>query len=383
MKPRIIIIIPELSGPTSSVVTELEKLDFQGVIELRTLYGIGSQLQSDFFEGCDAIITRPGCPKLLPEHLVAASRPLVVATLSVGTGHLKEISEMQDVTVVAPSGTNAKGTASVALLLTDLVLRPLHIGCEQMAEGVFDRTVFDEAKRPEGMHWLAVGAGNVVRAMVWGVLCRRPKEITVFNRTFDNDADLQARLQTLIEDVPDGCKTGQVNRIDSGYATTLIGEGNREVPFRLVHGGLAGDETHIPFLSDADIVSLHVPRTPQTEVLFGASLISQIKQGSCLINAGRGDLVDEAEVVRAVEAGHLLGYGSDVVYDIAETERLHTLSPTWARYVSDHSLPVEQRLRLVLTPHTGGHVQPDLRDTAAAAVGDVLSRFGINTDLGL
>ena len=180
MKPCIVI-IPELTGPTASVISRLERLDFEGVIELRTLYGIGSQLQSEFFEGCDAIITRPGCPELLPEHLAAANRPLVVATLSVGTGHLKEISNMQNVTIVAPSGTNAKGTASVALSLADLVLRPLHIGCEQMSKGIFDRTVFDTSKRPEGMHWLAVGAGNVVRAMMWGLLGRRPKQITVFN----------------------------------------------------------------------------------------------------------------------------------------------------------------------------------------------------------
>jgi hypothetical protein len=66
-----------------------------------------------------------------------------------------------------------------------------------------------------------------------------------------------------------------------------------------------------------------------------------------------------------------------VVYADAENERLHTLSPVWDRFVSDRKLPVEQRLNIVLTPHVGGHVFPDLAETSLSAIRGLLSALGI------
>ncbi len=66
-------------------------------------------------------------------------------------------------------------------------------------------------------------------------------------------------------------------------------------------------------LQDADIVSLHLPLTPQTEGMLDAAALASIKQGAVLINTARGGLVDEAALVQALTSGNLRAAGLDVV----------------------------------------------------------------------
>ena len=66
-------------------------------------------------------------------------------------------------------------------------------------------------------------------------------------------------------------------------------------------------------LSEADIVSLHLPLTSQTENLFDANALASMKPGSLLINTARGGLVDEAALIKALESGHLRAAGLDVL----------------------------------------------------------------------
>jgi len=68
-------------------------------------------------------------------------------------------------------------------------------------------------------------------------------------------------------------------------------------------------------LSSSDIVSLHVPKTPETSNIISASAINQMKKGSMLINCARGGLVDEPALRAALESGHLKGAALDV-YEI-------------------------------------------------------------------
>lgn len=66
-------------------------------------------------------------------------------------------------------------------------------------------------------------------------------------------------------------------------------------------------------LSEADIVSLHVPVQPGMPPLLGADAIRQMKPGSILINTARGTLVDEIALEAALRAGRLRAAGLDVL----------------------------------------------------------------------
>lgn len=65
-------------------------------------------------------------------------------------------------------------------------------------------------------------------------------------------------------------------------------------------------------LTTSDIVSLHVPKTPETENIISATALNTMKKGSLLINCARGGLVDELALRAALESGHLRGAALDV-----------------------------------------------------------------------
>jgi D-3-phosphoglycerate dehydrogenase len=54
-------------------------------------------------------------------------------------------------------------------------------------------------------------------------------------------------------------------------------------------------------LSTSDIVSIHVPATPETEGMFDARLLGLLPEGTILLNTSRGDIVDEAALLEAIE----------------------------------------------------------------------------------
>ncbi len=65
-------------------------------------------------------------------------------------------------------------------------------------------------------------------------------------------------------------------------------------------------------LARSDILTLHVPLTPQTKSMIGAPEIALMPRGAVLVNAARGGLVDEAAVSEALEQGRLSGACFDV-----------------------------------------------------------------------
>jgi D-3-phosphoglycerate dehydrogenase len=65
-------------------------------------------------------------------------------------------------------------------------------------------------------------------------------------------------------------------------------------------------------LREADIISLHLALTPETQNFMDAARLGQMKHGATLINTARAGLVDEAALIAALESGHLAHAGLDV-----------------------------------------------------------------------
>jgi D-3-phosphoglycerate dehydrogenase len=65
-------------------------------------------------------------------------------------------------------------------------------------------------------------------------------------------------------------------------------------------------------LKSSDVVTIHVPKGPETRNLIGAAELADMKTGSYLINCARGGLVDEAALAAALASGHLAGAAVDV-----------------------------------------------------------------------
>jgi phosphonate dehydrogenase len=100
-------------------------------------------------------------------------------------------------------------------------------------------------------------------------------------------------------------------------------------------------------LRRADYLILAVPLMPQTRHVINAQALAQVRPGQILVNIGRGSVVDEAAVARALEDGRLGAYAADV-YEMEDW-----LLPD--RPTQVHTGLLESR-RTVLTPHIGSAV---------------------------
>lgn len=98
-------------------------------------------------------------------------------------------------------------------------------------------------------------------------------------------------------------------------------------------------------LSNSDIVSLHVPETPQTKNLINKNNIKLFKKGAILLNYARGEVVDLKALSEAIKEGMIGGAGIDVY-------------PWEPEKNGDHfETPLQGLPNVILTPHIGGSTE--------------------------
>jgi D-3-phosphoglycerate dehydrogenase / 2-oxoglutarate reductase len=110
----------------------------------------------------------------------------------------------------------------------------------------------------------------------------------------------------------------------------------------------------VEVLTRADVVTVHLPKTPETTGLIGERELAAMRPGARLVNTARGGLVDETALAKAVESGHLGGAALDVFSEEPTTQS-----------------PLFQLDRVVVTPHLGASTA-EAQDKAGVAIAEQL-----------
>tara|TARA_A100001037_G_scaffold305710_2_gene346948 strand:- start:6885 stop:7859 length:975 start_codon:yes stop_codon:yes gene_type:complete len=112
-------------------------------------------------------------------------------------------------------------------------------------------------------------------------------------------------------------------------------------------------------LPGADVIILSLPLLDETAGVFGAAEFAAMKSSAVVVNVGRGALVDEGALIRALEERRIAGAGLDVY----TTEPLPEDSPLW------------ELDNVIISPHVGGFGDPSTLGDLTAIGRDNVVRF--------
>ncbi len=106
-------------------------------------------------------------------------------------------------------------------------------------------------------------------------------------------------------------------------------------------------------LTQSDVVSIHLPLTPETENIISTNEFKQMKTESILINTARGKHVNTQALYKALKTGEIGGAGVDVIAD------------------ADENHPIFKLENIVFTPHLAFFTDESLRNLADTVVANV------------
>jgi D-3-phosphoglycerate dehydrogenase / 2-oxoglutarate reductase len=112
-------------------------------------------------------------------------------------------------------------------------------------------------------------------------------------------------------------------------------------------------------LARSNIVTLHVPLTPETYHVIGRAELAAMPAGSWLVNAGRGGLVDETALRDAVISGHTAGAALDVL-----------------EHETDGTNPFADVPDVIVTPHLGGGSRNSMNGTVERCTANITRFLG-------
>ncbi|MEN5347118.1 hydroxyacid dehydrogenase [Achromobacter mucicolens] len=245
----------------------------------------------------DALIVR-NRSQVNAELLAAAPRLVAVGRLGVGLDNIDLAGcEARGIKVIPATGANARAVAEYVIGTMLSLLRGAYASTADVAAGAWPRTALSQGLEAHGRTLGVVGFGGIGR-----LAAQLARGLGM--RIVGSDAALPA-------------------------AHPAWQEAGAEP--------LALDE----LLGQADVVTLHVPLTPETRHLLDAARIARMRPGAILINTSRGGIVDEAALAAALRAGRLRG----AALDVFEQEPLPAGGP------------LADAPNLILTPHIAGLTQ--------------------------
>ncbi|MBI4508175.1 MAG: phosphoglycerate dehydrogenase [Deltaproteobacteria bacterium] len=259
----------------------------------------------------DALVVR-SATKVTAEVLEAGTRLKIVGRAGIGVDNIdvKAASRRGVIVENTPSG-NAVTTAEHALSLLLSLARKIPQATASMKAGKWEKKKF------QGVELLdkemgVIGLGNIGR-IVADRACGLKMKVIAYDPFISKEAaaSLGAELVTLDE-----------------------------------------------LLSRADFISVHTPLTPDTRGLINEAAFAKMKPGVLVINAARGEIVDEAALVKALESGKLGGAALDV----------------FAKEPPDPSSPTVLHEKVICTPHLGASTD-EAQEKVAIEVAEQIVAF--------
>ncbi|MFC6439023.1 phosphoglycerate dehydrogenase [Bowmanella sp. JS7-9] len=138
-----------------------------------------------------------------------------------------------------------------------------------------------------------------------------------------------------------------------------------DIEDKLVLGNATQIKSMKELLAVSDVVTLHVPETPQTKNMIGASELAAMKDGAILINASRGTVVDIDALVSALESKKIAGAAIDVFPVEPKSNNEEFVSP------------LRGFDNVILTPHVGGSTQ-EAQQNIGIEVAGKLAKYSDN-----
>ncbi|MFN2348372.1 MAG: hydroxyacid dehydrogenase [Thioalkalivibrio sp.] len=243
---------------------------------------------------CEALIVR-NRTQVRPELLAKAPKLTVVGRLGVGLDNIDQPAcAERNIQVIPATGANALAVSEYVICTAMMLLRGAYLSSAQVAAGEWPRPALSKGHELGGKTMGIVGFGGI--------------------------GQLTGKLARAL-----GMKTVAYDPFLKPDAPALTETGTRLLDMDAL-------------LKESDVVSLHIPLTPETRKLFDASRIASMRKGAVLINTARGGIIDEPALAEAIQSGHLAG----AALDVFDNEPLAAGSVLVG-------VP-----NLVLTPHIGG-----------------------------
>lgn len=249
--------------------------------------------------------------------------------------------------------------------------------------------VIEEAQRLLAIGCFCIGTNQV------DLGAARRRGIPVFNAPYSNTRSVAelvlAQAILLMRRVPERnllCHAGQWDKSAEqsfeirGKTLGIIGYGNIGTQLSVLAESLGmrvifcdvvsklplGNATQMEFdevFAEADVVSLHVPQTDETQNMIGSRELAKMKEGSVLINASRGTVIDIEALEEVLEQGKLLGAAIDVFPTEPKSNKEEFISP------------LRRFNNVILTPHIGGSTV-EAQENIGIEVAEKLIRYSDN-----
>jgi len=276
-----------------------------------------SRRMAEVAADADAVIVR-NRTQVRGDLLASWRRVRVIGRLGVGLDNIDVTAcEERGIRVIPAAGANALAVAEYVVGTAMLLLRGVYQSSDKVAAGAWPRTALSGGREISGKVLGLVGFGGIGRL------------------------------------------TAQLAR---GLGMRIVACDPVLPPHDPAWAQCAAEcLTLEQLLSQADVVSLHVPLTPDTVNLLDAQCISRMKKGAILINTSRGGIADEAAVADAIRSGHLGG----AAFDVFGTEPLPS-GTAWSGCQN-----------VILTPHVAGVTAEANVRVSSFITGEVAKALGL------